>query len=77
MPLDTPTQPAFGRETFIHEIKELAENLAYDDLYTMNTQSGTQWDGFRHVNIVCAKTDACADEVFSLPICRQEVSTMA
>jgi len=22
--------------------------VAYDDLYEMNTQSGTQWDGFRH-----------------------------
>ena len=75
MPLDTPTQPAFGRETFHHEIKELAENLAYDDLYTMNTQSGTQWDGFRHVRVACAESDACADEVSSLPTCHQEVST--
>ncbi len=25
------------------------ENMAYDDKYTLNTQSGTQWDGFRHV----------------------------
>ena len=22
--------------------------MAYDDIYTLNTQSGTQWDGFRH-----------------------------
>jgi hypothetical protein len=43
-----PNQPAFGRETFKHEIKTLHEGVAYDDLYTMNTQSGTQWDGFRH-----------------------------
>lgn len=50
LPLDCPKQPAFGREVFKHEIKVLAENVAYDDLYTMNTQSGTQWDGFRHVS---------------------------
>jgi len=43
-----PNVPAFGREVFTHEIKTLAEGLAYDDVYHMNTQSGTQWDGFRH-----------------------------
>jgi len=48
LPLNVPNQPAFGRETFKHEIKTLHEGVAYDDLYTMNTQSGTQWDGFRH-----------------------------
>ena len=49
LPLDVPEQPAFGRETFKHQIKTLRENLAYDDTYSLNTQSGTQWDGFRHV----------------------------
>jgi len=49
LPLDTPKVPAFGREQFKQEIKTLAPGLAYDDLYTMNTQSGTQWDGFRHM----------------------------
>ncbi|KAF2443310.1 hypothetical protein P171DRAFT_432589 [Karstenula rhodostoma CBS 690.94] len=48
LPLNVPNQPAFGRETFKHEIKVLVENLAYDDIYHLNTQSGTQWDGFRH-----------------------------
>ena len=48
LPTNVPEQPAFGRETFQHKIKVLRENMAYDDLYTMNTQSGTQWDGFRH-----------------------------
>lgn len=43
-----PAQPGFGREPFKHEIKTLVENIAYDDLYHLNTQSGTQWDGFRH-----------------------------
>lgn len=39
LPLDVPNQPAFGRETFKHEIKVLLENLAYDDIYHLNTQS--------------------------------------
>lgn len=48
LPLNTPEIPAFGREVFKHEIKILAEDVAYDDIYHLNTQSGTQFDGFRH-----------------------------
>jgi hypothetical protein len=44
-----PEQPGFGREKFIHSIKELVPGVAYDDKYELNTQSGSQWDGFRHV----------------------------
>lgn len=47
LPLNMPEVPAFGREPFRHEIKVLTENIAYDDIYHLNTQSGTQWDGFR------------------------------
>lgn len=49
LPLNEPEVPAFGRPVFKHEIKTLTENMAYDDLYELNTQSGTQWDGFRHM----------------------------
>lgn len=49
LPLDVPEVPAFGREQFKHEIKVLAPDVAFDDKYSMNTQSGTQWDGFRHI----------------------------
>lgn len=49
LPLDVPKVPAFGRKLFEHEIKPIAPGLAYDDLYRLNTQSGTQWDGFRHI----------------------------
>lgn len=49
LPLNHPEVPAFARESFKHEIKTLSENVAYDDKYELNTQSGTQWDGFRHV----------------------------
>ncbi|OJJ80996.1 uncharacterized protein ASPGLDRAFT_38604 [Aspergillus glaucus CBS 516.65] len=48
LPLDVPKTPAFGREVFQHNIKELFPGVAYDDTYNLNTQSGTQWDGFRH-----------------------------
>ncbi|KAF7187493.1 hypothetical protein HII31_11117 [Pseudocercospora fuligena] len=49
LPLHVPEQPAFGRQQFEHKIKPLRQDLAYDDIYSLNTQSGTQWDGFRHV----------------------------
>ncbi|KAL4978382.1 hypothetical protein BDW66DRAFT_149218 [Aspergillus desertorum] len=48
LPLDVPKTPSFGREAFKHTIKPLGSGVGYDDLYTLNTQSGTQWDGFRH-----------------------------
>lgn len=56
LPLNMPAQPAFGRETFKHEIKTLAPNRAYDDIYHLNTQSGTQWDGFRHFAHISTET---------------------
>ena len=48
LPLDVPRTPTFARQAFKHTIKPLREGYAYDDLYELNTQSGTQWDGFRH-----------------------------
>jgi hypothetical protein len=56
LPLDVPNVPAFEREPFNHEIKILAKNVAYDDKYQLNTQSGTQWDGFRHVAHIPSET---------------------
>lgn len=50
LPLTVPEKPAFDREVFQHDIKTLIDGIAYDDTYIMNTQSGTQWDGFRHVS---------------------------
>ena len=48
LPLTDPEWPAFGRKQFEHSILTLVPNIAYDDTYNMNTQSGTQFDGFRH-----------------------------
>ncbi|KAL8925944.1 MAG: hypothetical protein Q9208_003257 [Pyrenodesmia sp. 3 TL-2023] len=56
LPLNVPEVPAFHRETFTHEIKDLAEGKAFDDIYSLNTQSGTQWDGFRHVSHLATGT---------------------
>lgn len=56
LPLNVPLQPAFGREVFEHKIKPLHPPIAYDDIYIMNTQSGTQWDGFRHMAHIPTET---------------------
>ncbi|KAJ6145471.1 hypothetical protein N7470_009366 [Penicillium chermesinum] len=56
LPLNMPEKPAFERETFQHNIKTLWEDVAFDDTYSLNTQSGTQWDGFRHVGHFETKT---------------------
>jgi len=47
LPLDLPTYPSFGRKSFEHKVVELAPS-ACDDIIHINTQSSTQWDGFKH-----------------------------
>lgn len=47
--LDEPKVPSFGRMQFEHEILPNSSGTGFDDTYKLNTQSGTQWDGFRHV----------------------------
>lgn len=56
LPTNVPEQPAFGRQKFEHKIIPIVEGVAYDDVYNMNTQSGTQWDGFRHFAHIPTKT---------------------
>ncbi|KAH4070584.1 hypothetical protein HBI56_139420 [Parastagonospora nodorum] len=47
LPLDVPSPPFFGRKPFHHEIKSIGKG-AFDDETSTNTQSSSQWDGFRH-----------------------------
>ncbi|KAI1615949.1 hypothetical protein EDD37DRAFT_672688 [Exophiala viscosa] len=49
-PLNLPNPPAFGREPFEWKVKSLGPG-GNDDIYHMNSQSGSQWDGFRHVSM--------------------------
>jgi len=49
-PAELPNPPFFGREPFEHKLKSISEH-GFDDLHNMNTQSGSQWDGFRHVGL--------------------------
>ena len=47
--LTLPDPPLFGRAPFRHEVTD-ARNSVHDDIYhAWNTQSSSQWDGFRHM----------------------------
>ncbi|KAL1970762.1 hypothetical protein VTN77DRAFT_2596 [Rasamsonia byssochlamydoides] len=46
--LDRLAQPAFGRQVFDRKLVHKAPRTVNDDVLTFNTQSSTQWDGFRH-----------------------------
>ncbi|KAH8702100.1 hypothetical protein BGW36DRAFT_458878 [Talaromyces proteolyticus] len=46
--LNALRQPAFGRQAFDQKIVFKAPRIVNDDVLTFNTQSSSQWDGFRH-----------------------------
>ncbi len=46
--LDQPKFPCFGRVPFEQKIHHKAPRSVNDDILTFNTQSSSQWDGFRH-----------------------------
>ena len=48
--MELPSPPLFGRQPFRHEIRGPEGALWADDvLHDWNTQSSSQWDGFRHI----------------------------
>ncbi|PWN48985.1 hypothetical protein IE53DRAFT_388806 [Violaceomyces palustris] len=50
--LDAVRFPMIGRKEFVHKMIDLEKTLgvvATDDEISLNTQTSTQWDGFRHV----------------------------
>lgn len=48
LPLDYLSRPCFGRAPFEQVIKNKAPRVVNDDTLCFNTQSSSQWDGFRH-----------------------------
>jgi hypothetical protein len=55
-PLNKPKYSSFGRPGVKHEIVNRARGpglrVVNDDVLSFNTQSSTQWDGFRHFGIL-------------------------
>lgn len=44
--MDNVRKPGFGRKPLEHKIFDLAPFKAHDDEIHINTQAGSQWDGF-------------------------------
>jgi hypothetical protein len=49
--MDQPSTPSFNRAPFHHHIHHKAPRAVNDDVLTLNTQSSSQWDGFRHFGL--------------------------
>ncbi|KJZ78208.1 hypothetical protein HIM_02246 [Hirsutella minnesotensis 3608] len=47
-PLNSMKEPFFGRPPLSHSIKQKGDSTINDDEVHFNTQSSSQWDGFRH-----------------------------
>jgi hypothetical protein len=53
-----PDPPLFGRQPFTHEVTGGGSSTSHDDvLHGWNTQSSSQWDGFRHIRNHAALAD--------------------
>ena len=50
-PLDAMARPCFGRPAFEHKVSHKAPHNVNDDTLSFNTQSSSQWDGFRHYGV--------------------------
>jgi hypothetical protein len=48
LPLDFISSPCFGRVAFRQNINNKAPRSVNDDILHFNTQTSSQWDGFRH-----------------------------
>lgn len=48
--MELPDPPLFGRSAFTHRVLGLGGDIGHDEeLDGWNTQSSSQWDGFRHI----------------------------
>ena len=52
LPLDRFQPPINNRAPFHHEIRSKTPRPSNDDVLTFNTQSASQWDGFRHYGLL-------------------------
>lgn len=58
LPYDIPGPALFERETFKHKIIKMGPGI-YDEVFELNPQSSSQWDGFRHVS-TCSRVQRTA-----------------
>lgn len=54
--LDRLNHPSYGRKPFTREMVNKAPRIVNDDILMFNTQTSSQWDGFRHYGMfVCGR----------------------
>ena len=69
-PLDKPSFPPDGRKRFQHRIVHHPSVPMNDDEVHINTQSSTQWDGFRHFGkLTCISHNGCGGNGCRVSIC--------
>ena len=60
---ELPNPPIGGREPHVHDVRELNSGAGHDDsLHNWNTQSSSQWDGFRHIGSQYGYYNGVADQ---------------
>ncbi|KAH9880360.1 hypothetical protein IAQ61_000651 [Plenodomus lingam] len=67
LPLNIPGPTFFGRMPMKHRIKSIGKG-AFDDEIELNTQSSSQWDGFRHFadpKTGCHYNGVASDEILA------------
>lgn len=67
LPLNVPGPSFFGRKPMKHRIKSIGPG-AFDDEVEINTQSSSQWDGFRHFadpKTGCHYNGVASDEIMA------------
>ncbi|OTB15441.1 hypothetical protein K445DRAFT_22928 [Daldinia sp. EC12] len=62
--------PSLGRPPCDHQIVPILGGVAFDDIYTMNPQQSSQWDGLRHWS---AKQPGSDDRVFYGGTTKEEI----
>jgi hypothetical protein len=62
LPLDVPGPAFLGRKSLCHEIKSIGLG-AFDDDIAINTQSSSQWDGFRHFSTTSHYNGVTSSEI--------------
>ncbi|KAG4220871.1 hypothetical protein PC116_g30650, partial [Phytophthora cactorum] len=62
--------PSLGRHPCGHQIVPILGGVAFDDIYTMNPQQSSQWDGLRHWS---AEQPGSDDRVFYGGTTKEEI----
>ncbi|KAI1648736.1 uncharacterized protein F4817DRAFT_53502 [Daldinia loculata] len=65
--------PNIGRAPFDHQITPILGGVAFDDIYTMNPQQSSQWDGLRHWSAKPPGEDDQRERVFYGGTTKEEI----